>query len=476
VLVVTGEVNIVQVFILNFHTRLMLGVFLSALCVFSLAGCGNGTASATKNDIVLSKDINPCSYPKYWPYRVESSKYPFLVHYSQPDEQEAALLVVKYLDTAWHRQIDEQGYTAPPSDTGMCGPDGRFDVFIRRGNNSCKVDLVTDEFVTPWGGRASYMEVDPWGDYGKDILAATVAHEFNHATHAANDWYDLPAAFEMSASYVDQFYGPQDARGIEDFQKHSDWGLIRDDRYLTFYMYGSALYLHFLRDRYFGTNDSFVPTLWVNMRNKPDLTKNSPNFVDALNIALQPKGATFMDTVPEFARWRYYAGERNDFKHFRNLNDDTRKTSLATVPDKWQMALIREATLLINNIVTLPLSVPYRFFSAEPQNEKESVFIPAPMMTGSVYLTVKREDDAQSSFQLSFSGDPAVKWVVQAAPGLADGSDGDTVDISSGAARVFFTTKGERTLIMTALPKLETDFDPVNQTAIRYPITVNITP
>jgi hypothetical protein len=347
----------------------------------------------------------------------------------------------------------------------MCGPDGRFDVFIRRGNNSCKVDLVTDEYVTTWGGRASYMEVDPWGDYGGDMLAATIAHEFNHATHAANDWYDLPIAFEMSASYVDQFYGPQDVRNIRDFQLHPDWGLLRNDSYLTFYMYGSALYLHFLRDRYFGTDDSFLPQLWVDMRNKPDLTENTPNFVDALNRALISKGATFLDTVPEFARWRYYAGDRRDSLHFRNLNDDTRPTSLAPVPGKWQMVFMTQATLPIKD-ASLPL-----------QNNLYN-FDPAPMMTGSGYITIQRQNSLQMSFQLSLASppDPAVRWVVQAVPGVVGGSDGETVDLSSGTAQVSFASNGARTLIVTALPALASAFDPNRQTAIRYPVSVMIHP
>jgi hypothetical protein len=151
--------------------------------------------------------------------------------------------------------------------------------------------------------------VDPWGDYGGDKLAATIAHEFNHATHAANDWYDLPISFEMSASYVDQFYGPQDVRDILNFQKHLDWGLLRNDSYLSYYMY-----------------------------------------------------------------------------------------------------------------------------------------------------------------------DPTVKWVVRAVPGVVVGSDGETVDVSSGAARIPFASDGTRTLIVTALPASASGFDPNYQTAFRYPVSVRITP
>ena len=455
----------------NLHSRHTIIAFLSALCVMFLAGCGNDAAPPqTPPQTTLSKDACPCAYPEYWPYNVASSKYPFLVHYSSPDELETARRIIAYLDTAWQRQIVEQGYEPPPSDTGMCGPDGRFDVFIRRGVNSCKVDLITEEFVTRWGGRASYMQVDPWGDYGGDKLAATIAHEFNHATHAANDWYDLPISFEMSASYVDQFYGPQDVRDILDFQKHPDWGLLRNDSYLTYYMYGSALYLHFLRDRYFGVDDSFVPQLWVKMRNTPDLMVNKPNFVDALNSLLVKTETAFgespfLDTVPEFARWRYYAGDRNDSRHFRNINDDRRPTSLPPVPREWQMALITEATLPIKK-VTMPL--PHDIYE----------FNPAPMMTGTVYLTVQRRNASQTSFQLSLDipYDPAVKWVVQAVPGVVAGSDGETVDVSSGAVRIPLASDGARTLIVTALPASASGFDPNNQTAFRYPLSVRITP
>lgn len=456
---------------LNFLTRYIIMEFLFTLCVMFLAGCGNGVAlPQTQSQTTLAKDACPCAYPEYWPYTIASPKYPFLVHYRSPDELETARKIITYLDAAWQRQIIEQGYEPPPSDSGVCGPDGRFDVFIRRGVNSCKVDLITEELVTRWGGRASYMQVDPWGDYGGDKLSATIAHEFNHASHAANDWYDLPISFEMSASYVDQFYGPQDVRDILDFQKHPEWGLLRDDSYLTYYMYGSALYLHFLRDRYFGVDDSFVPQLWVKMRNTPDLLINKPNFVDAFNSLLISTGAVFgecpfLNTVPEFARWRYYAGDRKDSRHFRNLNDDRRPSGLPPVPQEWQMAFITQATLPITG-VTMPL--PYDIYE----------FDPAPMMTGTVYLTVHRQNASQTSFQLSLviQSAPAVRWVIQAVPGIVEGSDGETVDLSSETARILFASDGSRTLIITALPALASGFDPNFQTAFRYPVSVRITP
>ena len=419
---------------------------LAVLCALLLSGCGNESSSTNS----ISKDTKPCEHPEYWPYSFASSRFPFLVHYRSEDELTTVGKIITDLEIAWERQIG-QGYTPPPSDAGMCGPDGRFDVFVWRGVNTCQVNIVSEKFVTDWGGRASFMFVDPWGDYGGVFLAQTIAHEFNHATHAANDWYELPIAFEMSASYVEQFYdGPEDPRYIEAFQERPDWALLRNDNYETWYMYGSALYLDFLRDYYFNGNDSFLPKLWVAMRNTPDLFVNKPNFVDAVNAFLAPKGAAFPDSVTDFARWRYYAGKNDDGKHFRSFSAPMTKAIFSP-----------EATLQIDTVILKPLT---------------HTISPAPMLTGNAYLEIERENAAQTSFELTLDVPAALlaKWVVQAVPGLTAGSDGEMVDLSSGTARISFTPGGKRTLILTVLPV--SDFDPYHQTDARYPVAVRISP
>jgi hypothetical protein len=421
-----------------------------ALCALLLFGCGNESSPDHSSDNPIPKGTVPCKHPEYWPYSVASSKFPFLVHYRSENELAAARQIISYLDTAWERQIQHQGYTPPPSDAGMCGPDERFDVFLWNGVKTCKVDIISDLIVTNWGGRASYMQLDPWGPYGGEILAQTVAHEFNHATHAANDWYEIPIAFEMSATYVEQFYGPPYVDSAKDFQARPDWALLRNDNYETWYMYGAAIYLHFLRDNYFNGDDGFLPELWVLCRNQPDLYVNKPNFVDGINTILAPKGAAFLNSVVDFARWRYYSGSRDDGLHFRRV-------PVSTTP----LALLPEATLSIDQVTLKPLV------------HKIS---PAPMLTGSAYLEIKRESAAQASFQLSLDVQfaPSVKWVVQAVPGLTAGSDGEIVDLSSGSARVSFTQGGSRTLILTVLPVA--DFDPYHQLDVSFPVSVSIAP
>ena len=424
-------------------------LYLAALYSILLIGCGSESSSPNES-ISIPTECKPCEHPEYWPYSVASDKYPFIVHYRTSDELNTSQQVVDEIDIAWKRQINLQGYTSPPSDEGMCGPDGRFDVFVWRGINTCQVNIVSEMFMTPWGGRASYMKLDPWGDYGGDLLPQTVAHEFNHATHAANDWYEIGCAFEMSATYVEQFYGSASPYCIADFQTRPDWGLLRYDDYKTWYMYGSALYLHFLRDFYFDGDDGFLPELWVASRNTPDLYVNKPHFVDAINSFLNPTGATFEDSVINFARWRYYAGLRDDGIHFRRLPTATT-----------QYAFLPEATIPIDQIT---LSTLTREMS------------PAPMLTGNTYLEIKRANASQTSFEVSINTqyNPDVRWVVQAVPGVDSSSDGEIVDLSSGPVRISFAADGKRTLILTVLPV--TSFDPNNQTDTRYPVSVNIAP
>ncbi len=344
--------------------------------------------------------------------------------------------------------MDEWGYVPPPSDERLCGPDGAFDVFIWEGHRKCWVNIVSEDIVTPWGGRASFMLLDPWGPYGGDILGQTIAHEFNHATQAANDWHEIAISFEMTSVYIEQFFGPACSYCIEDFQSRPDWSLLWDDDYSTWYMYGSALYFCFIRDRYFESSEGFLPDLWLKVRNHPDLLVNSPNLVDGLNTILAPLGESFMDSVIAFARWRYYTGPRDDGKHFRHL------------PTEWlQLPFLPESGVSVNSLQAISGSYPIE---------------PAPMVLGSVYLEIEQTDTSQKSFELSLVEplDQTVDWIVQVVPGISKDSDGNFVDLKGGNARIPFGPDGTRTLIITSLPRAP--FDPDAQTGNRCTLTVHL--
>lgn len=427
---------------------LALGILLALLVA---PGCGQGQA-ASRPEEGSARD---------WPFSVVSTEPRFRVFYDSPADRGTAEHVASSLRDAWVFQTRVLGFTNPPSDGGIVGPDDWFDVFLVRGIDSCKVDIASPEPVTPWGGLACYMQLDPWGKYGGEGLAQTVAHEFNHATQAADAWNDMPIVYEMTACYVDQYFGGPIGYQLADFQAHPEWSLLRNDDYATYYMYGSSLYLHFLRDCYFGGDDRFISLLWKGMRRRPGVDPARPLFVDALNAALAPQGKSFLDTVPTFARWRYYTYSRDDHRHFQRVTP-----ALATRP---QTFLPDETSLPESDLVLRQVSLQETPLSIEP----------APMRTGSAYRQVVRENPSQTSFQVRLIQPPGpasekVRWVVQAVPGLSPDSDGEVVEFTRGVARVPFAPDGRRTLILTAMPT--SDYDPAFPSDETFPVSLQLEP
>src|SRR5205807_8990803 len=109
-----------------------------------------------------------------------------------------------------------------------------FDVFLWAGHDECFVDVIAEEASTTYDDRDAYLVVDPWGTYGGAILDTTVAHEFNHALQAADDWSDAAIVYEMTAVFVEDLVYDDDnqyVNQIVDFQAHPDWSLDHDDKY-----------------------------------------------------------------------------------------------------------------------------------------------------------------------------------------------------------------------------------------------------
>jgi hypothetical protein len=165
----------------------------------------------------------------------------------------------------------------------------------------------------------------------------------------------------------DQNFGPVDPAYVGAFQSWPEWSVLWNDADTTWFMYGSALYLPFLHDRYFG-DDRFLPELWRAVRNTAPPV-NSPHWVSGLDGLLAPKGATFLDTVPLFARWRYYAGSRDDGAHLH-------RRGLA-----WpEMAFVPEATLTVPTVV----------------HREGQVVLAGPMALGTVYVEPPAGLDARA--------------------------------------------------------------------------------
>jgi hypothetical protein len=401
----------------------------------STAPASDAAADAPSSSIdaaPIDPNTVPCDHPEYWPYSIRSSSHPALVHYRSPSERDMAMTVLGLVDHSWDVEVGTLGFRPPIDDGGRCGPDGAFDVFLWAGHDECFVDVIGEDASTAYDDRYAYLVVDPWGTYGGPILDTTVAHELDHAMQAADDWSDAAIVYEMTSVFIEDLVYDADneyVAQIVDFQANPDWSLDHDDGYATWYMYGSALYLRFLRDRYWAGDGAFIGAMWYALRSPAD---ERPNFEDALDAMLRAKaGIGFVDSVVEFERWRVYTGTRDDGAHFREGATFAEPTRLAT-------AHTTGASIALS-----------------------------PMELGAQYIELARGPSDPSKITVSLTGaSTEVLWNVQAVPG-------PTLDLTHGSAVVDATTT--RTLVVTALP-LHGIGDAATRSSLHHHATLVIAP
>ena len=422
---------------------------------FGMAGCGSPEMMEEPADYVhpLPEGTKICGRPDFqemFPYYISSSKHPIMVHYYKPQELETALQVRDFVERGWDYHVKQLGMRPALTDGGECGPDANFDVFVWKGHRSCLVNVLSGDDTTPWDDRRGFMVVDPWGPYGGPELEETVVHEMAHASQAADDWYESPITFEMSAVFTDQVYADRYIKTyFDDFQGHPDWALDYDDKYETWYMYGSSMYLLYLKDRFFGGNPNFISQMWFRSRNPPgaefDQTLNDPDFADALDAMLKDKGSSYVQSVAEFARWRYYTGDHIDQRHFNHFKLGLENLAAA----KLAIAVAKEAT-----------------------SGTISISDNAPMMLGTSYITLTSGGSTPAKVYLSLNApdDARRRFFVQAVPGLTPDSDGEILDLSSGAKELQFPDDKQRTIIVTVMPT--GTYDPDTRDDARYPFSL----
>ena len=294
-----------------------------------LGGCGGGSsADSGKPDGECDPSAEfcgtipisavPCSDTRYWPLFVRSESRSLLVHFSRRTDEAKAAEMLGILENAWTVQVDQLGFSPPLDDDGACGPDGGYDVFLWRGVDGAFVDGVADNPRTPHDDYSTYMAIDAFGVYGGPFLDTTLAHEFNHSVQASDDWGESSLIYEMTATFVEALvYPDQDDwfYTMEDFQARPNRSLFHDDAYRTWYMYGAAMFLHFLRDRHFPQDSAFIARVWFAMRSEPPADR--PDFVDALRaVLLDERGVALDEAIVEFMQWRWFTGEYDDGNHF----------------------------------------------------------------------------------------------------------------------------------------------------------------
>lgn len=385
----------------------------------------------------LKREVETPENTAAWPLAEHSARYPLSVRYQKMTDKTKAREVLAVLEQSWRIEIEQLGFRPPFAYDPFAKPGEarRLNAFLQRGADTAvegrspvKADGVW------WDAYDAWISIDAWGPYAGNILPSTVAHEFNHALHAACDWYESPGFFETSATYIQEKVTPDDndyLEQIEDFQQNPQWPVHYDDAYKSLYMYGASLYLFFLEQRYFPQKPDFLARIWDGSRNQPrafdpvtDLPSpqsNEPDWADALENLL-PRGVSYADTVVEFARWRWYTGRRSDSRHFHEAHLLKPKGEVRVAAKVTGTSAYRSSGLLVG---------------------------------GSEYLSFKRPASGLLKLNLSIpplSAKQALRWVVQAVPGLTPNSDGELLTPVNGTLSLNFGSLPERTLIVTALP------------------------
>jgi hypothetical protein len=382
----------------------------------------------------------PCDHPDEWPQHIDSGVHPFRVHFESTADLSTAVEVVALLESAWEVEFGLLGFAEPVSDGGTCGGDERFDVFLWHDQVECYVDVLAENPETSWDDIVPYMVVDAWGPYGGDILDSTLAHELNHAAQGAYDWNEPLSIFEMTSTFMEDVVFDADDEYLDllpDFQDFPDWSIdSSDEPGDNWFLYAASLYLFYVRDRHFAGDPAFIEEVWALSKNPPGT--NEPDFEDAFDTVLGNRSSmTYVESVADFAKWRWYTGSRDDGAHFE---------------EGALYAMVPVVSATAGAVV-----------AADPQ----------PMLLGSSYLEISRGGGGTAPIDVSVAATPGVVWVVQAVPGIG-GGDGEELDLSGAFASVVLTTAGTRTLVITALPAGPYDVD--SRTDERFPLTVTLGP
>ncbi|MBM4280550.1 MAG: hypothetical protein FJ137_07240 [Deltaproteobacteria bacterium] len=376
-------------------------------------GEGEGEGGPQDSTEPLPADTFPCERLDAWPFSLASATRPLRVHHRTRAEAAAAALVLTQLNEAWVAQVDQLGLPAPLTDeledgTFGCGPDERIDVFMFVGTDDAYVDVVAEETDTPEEDYAPYMVIDPSSSFGDGELRPTLFHEFHHLQQAGLDWYEPAIIYESSATFIEASLADREHDWeftLFDVADHPEWAVDHDAGYDSYFNYGQAAYLIFLQQAYFDGGLDFFRDLW---RGLPSPYLEAPDYQNVLDELLAPRGVTFVDTVPVYARWWAYAGEADDGAHFARG---------AVWPEP------ARTPLAVTGTTTATLTVQ-------------------PMVLGSAYVQLSAADDG--AVVVDVPAPPAgARLVVQRIPGAA--GDGDVLTLPA-------TVPGDALLIVTAMP------------------------
>lgn len=219
--------------------------------------------------------------------------------------------VAEAFDRSHTVQVAEMGYTSPPDDRQIDGPE--YDVYIQELGRGVYGFTTPEEQIpeTPQNDFTSFIEVDNNfnnGHFTTGLPGAqvTAAHELFHAIQFGyrdaifeNDYfyYELCSSWMEDVVYddINDYYST-----VPSYLRRTDESFNQYERF-TLFNYGAAIWNHFLVKKY--GNSQLIRRSWEHMRANDAV-------IEAIDKALLETGSDFATAFPEFAAWSYFTGER----------------------------------------------------------------------------------------------------------------------------------------------------------------------
>jgi hypothetical protein len=285
--------------------------------------------------------------------------------------------VADYCDSSWRQMVDQYGYFPPPSDGGIGGGAGLYDIYC--------LDIPYYGYTAPeapgpqaWNDYTSYIAVhnnffgfppntDPDGPQ-LGAAKVTVAHELFHAVQFAYDVDESAWWMEHSSTWMeDQVYDTV----------NDNWNYL--DGFFP-YPYASLMtfngwheYASFIWPRYLSENhgDSVMHDIWADCI--------STNAVTAIDNAMVARGSSRSGAFAGFTAWNWITFSRSDGLHY-------------------------------SEGASYPLIAIMRTHSTYPVTAQTSLILPEPLGSNYVYF-LPPGGLGDESVKFSFDGDDAYPWV-----------------------------------------------------------------
>ncbi len=240
---------------------------------------------------------------------VQAATQPIRVHYADNGDAARAAEVAGYADESWDLQTGEMGFRVPPTD-GSVGGSGDYDIYLERGLGYAYAAPESEYGATAWSDATSYVVIDP----AVTPIESFVAHELNHSSQFAYDYAEALLIYEATATFIeDKVYDEVDdyVWFVADFQGMPSRTLSYAS-YDDTYMYGAAVWLHYLADVYDGGGTDLVRDIWEGSKQEGAL--NTRDYFESLegglleSVGLDDLRAMYAD----FAAYRWLAGDNDD--------------------------------------------------------------------------------------------------------------------------------------------------------------------